>query len=300
MLARLQKVTTLGLALIALLWASWAWSRGQLIVGLCGALLIIFSYAGVLAAEFAFLRAAHGEQDPTPRANIQNLFTAWCGEIASGPLVFCWRQPFRSQLYADHLPASALGRRGLLLVHGFVCNRGLWNRWLQRLGMADIPFVAVDLEPVFGSIDEYIAVIEDACQRIEAATGLAPVLVGHSMGGLAIRRWWAENSDERRVHHVITIGTPHRGTWLARFAMTCNARQMRQNSAWLRNLVRNEPPGRAARFTCFYSHCDNIVFPPSAATLEGADNRHLPAVAHVHMVDRAEPFDEAMKWLKFG
>ena len=30
---------------------------------------------------------------------------------------------------------------------------------------------------------------------------------------------------------------------------------------------------------------DNIVFPASTATLPGADNRHLPAVAHVHMAD---------------
>jgi hypothetical protein len=44
------------------------------------------------------------------------------------------------------------------------------------------------------------------------------------------------------------------------------------------------------RTTCFYSHCDNIVFPPSTAMLDGADNRHLVGVAHVHMVNRPEPW----------
>ena len=39
-----------------------------------------------------------------------------------------------------------------------------------------------------------------------------------------------------------------------------------------------------ARFVCFYSHCDNIVFPPSTAILSGADNRHLPGVAHLALV----------------
>jgi predicted alpha/beta hydrolase family esterase len=299
MLARLQQATTLSLALIAIVWASWAWSIGHGVLGLCGALSLMFAYAGVLAAEFALLRRAHGEEDPTPRASTEDLLTAWWGELASAPLVFCWRQPFRSRHFADHLPDSAFGRRALLLVHGFVCNRGLWNRWLQRLQEANIPFVAVNLEPVFGSIDEYVAIIEDAMQRIEAATGLAPVLVGHSMGGLAIRRWWAERAEEGRVHHVVTIGTPHQGTWLARFAMSRNARQMQQNSSWLQKLAQREPPGRAARFTCFYSHCDNIVFPPMAATLEGADNRHLLGVAHVHMVDRSEPYEEAVRWLAF-
>jgi triacylglycerol esterase/lipase EstA (alpha/beta hydrolase family) len=99
------------------------------------------------------------------------------------------------------------------------------------------------------------------------------------------------------VHHAITIGTPHHGTWLARFAMSRNSRQMRQQSAWLKNLAQREPSGRAQRFTCFYSHCDNIVFPPSTATLPGADNRHLAGMAHVHMVDCPEPFEEVMRWL---
>ena len=58
-----------------------------------------------------------------------------------------------------------------------------------------------------------------------------------------------------------------------------------------------EPADRAARLTCFYSHRDNIVFPASAASLAGADNRHQPAVAHVHMVSRPEPWDETLRWL---
>jgi triacylglycerol lipase len=55
--------------------------------------------------------------------------------------------------------------------------------------------------------------------------------------------------------------------------------------------------GRASRFTCFYSHCDNIVFPPATATLPGADNRHIAGVPHVHMADRPEPWAELQRWL---
>lgn len=297
MLARMQQATTLGLVLIALLWAAWAWSAGHTEWAVAGAILIVMAYSAVLALEFTLLRLAHGASETVPKAKLRELFTAWLGETMSAPLVFCWRQPFRSRKYADHLPEKASGRRGLLLVHGFVCNRGLWNPWLERLHSAGIPFVAVNLEPVFGSIDDYIVIIEAAMQRMERATGLAPVLVAHSMGGLAVRRWWAENAGDSRVHRAITIGTPHQGTWLARFAMSRNSRQMRQQSGWLRQLAAREPAGRSARFTCFYGHCDNIVFPPSTATLPGADNRHLSGVAHVHMVQRPEPFEEVMRWL---
>jgi len=134
-------------------------------------------------------------------------------------------------------------------------------------------------------------------QKLERATGLAPVVVAHSMGGLALRRWWAEHGDNGRVHHALTLGTPHHGTWLARFAMTRNSRQMQQISRWLQTLAAREPAGRAARFTCFYSHCDNIVFPPATATLPGADNRHLPGVPHVHMADRPEPWQALQRLL---
>ena len=190
------------------------------------------------------------------------------------------------------------GQRGVLLVHGFVCNRGLWNPWLQRLRTLNVPVVAVNMEPVFGTIDDGIPIIENAVRRLQATTGLAPIVVAHSMGGLALRRWWAEQGNDARVRHAITIGTPHHGTWLARFAMSRNARQMRQQSPWLATLAASEPASRAQRFTCFYSHCDNIVFPPCSATLAGADNRHLPGVAHVHMADHAAPWAELQRWLK--
>jgi triacylglycerol lipase len=177
----------------------------------------------------------------------------------------------------------------------FFCNRGLWNDWLERLTAMDVPFVAVTMEPPFGGIDRYANMIELAVQRLSACTGQGPVVVAHSMGGLAVRQWWADQLDASRIHRLITLGTPHHGTWLARWAFSVNGRQMRVNSPWLQALAQREPPGRSARCTCFFSHCDNIVFPPSTATLAGANNQHLQGVAHVHMVDHARPWEETLR-----
>jgi predicted alpha/beta hydrolase family esterase len=297
MLARLQQFTTLGALLAAVLWAAVCWRAGHPVWGLAGAALALGGYALVLAAEFALLGQVHGD-DPTPKATPAQLLQAWWQEVRAAPLVFCWRQPFRSQQWPDRLPADAHGRRGVLFVHGFVCNRGVWNAWLRRLAEQRVPVVAVNLEPVFGGIDDYVDIIEAAMRQLETCTGVPPVIVAHSMGGLAVRRWWAEHDGDRRVHHAITIGTPHQGTWLARFAMSRNAREMRQSSPWFAALTPREPASRAQRYTCFYSHCDNIVFPPSVATLPGADNRHLPGMAHVHMIDHPEPWAELQRQLQ--
>lgn len=54
-------------------------------------------------------------------------------------------------------------------------------------------------------------------------------------------------------------------------------------SDWLSALGAAEAGSRRKSFTCWYSNCDNIVFPASTATLAGADNRFVPGVSHVAM-----------------
>ena len=170
---------------------------------------------------------------------------------------------------------------------------------MTKLRAEGVPFVAVDLEPIFGSISDYVAPIDAAVARLQAATGLAPLLVAHSMGGLAVREWLHRIANAHsRAHHIVTIGTPHHGTWMARWGRTTNGVEMRQQSPLVTRLAAAGTAQRHALFTCFYSHCDNIVFPPSTATLAGADNRHLPGVAHVHMAFQPNVFNEVWRLLK--
>jgi pimeloyl-ACP methyl ester carboxylesterase len=212
--------------------------------------------------------------------------------------VFCWRQPFRWREVPDHVDAPSLaGRRGVVLIHGFVCNRGFWSPWLKVLRSRDHAFVAVNLEPVFGSISSYAPIIEEAVQRVTRVTGLAPLLVCHSMGGLAARDWLEARQGHDRVMHVVTIASPHHGTWLARFSRLTNGREMRRGSAWLAKLEQARGGRPYAEFTCWYTNCDNIVFPVTTATLPGADNRLLAGVAHVDLAFEPEVMETTLRRL---
>jgi pimeloyl-ACP methyl ester carboxylesterase len=278
MVARLQQCLVLGGLLGAIAWASFWWSRSPL-VAVFSLIALTCTHATILAAEFVASYRING-RDPLPRARVPQCIRAWLAESRLAPRVFCWYQPFCSRAVPDHLPAN--GRRGVVLVHGFLCNRGFWTSWLRELRADNRAFVAVNLEPVFGSIDHYAQTIDDAILRVTAATLLPPMLVCHSMGGLAARAW-LRDADPARVHRIVTIGTPHRGTWLARFGRTLNGRQMRVGGEWMQQIEGEHASTRRVPFTCWYSNCDNIVFPTSNATLPGADNRRADGCAHVEM-----------------
>ncbi|NJM84726.1 MAG: hypothetical protein HC844_21870 [Tabrizicola sp.] len=53
-------------------------------------------------------------------------------------------------------------------------------------------------------------------------------------------------------------------------------------------------------FTCFYSHCDNIVMPASTAVLPGADNRHIDGMPHIALVYSPEVWAEVLRRVKPG
>lgn len=298
MLAHLQRLITLSLVAAAFGWLFWFRSDSP-VLAVTGFLVFVLGYTVFLALEFVFLHHVN-KQDPAPQPTWMELLRAWVGETLTAPRVFCWRQPFRMNVVPDQLaPVTAVqGRRGVVFVHGFFCNRGLWTPWLQRVRAGGRAFVAVNLEPLFGSIDDYAPQIDEAVRQVTEATGLPPLLVCHSMGGLAVRAWLKRMRAEARVFHVVTIGSPHRGTWLARFGHGHNGRQMRLQSDWQTQLDHEMPAGRHALFTCWYSNCDNIVFPTSTATLPGADNRLVRGAAHVQMAFLPQVMDATLAMLE--
>ena len=282
--ARWQKILVLGWLLASAAWLAWAWPR-SLALALGGWAIAASTSLAWLGLQFVLMRRIN-RRDATPAAGRWALLRAWWLEALTCTWVFGWLQPFAHRQQPDWLPPTPTGQRGVVLVHGFLCNRGVWLPWLPELRARGHAYVALTLEPAFGSVDDYVAAIDTAMRQVQAATGLPPVLVGHSMGGLAARAWLRTLAQPpaQRVHRILTLGTPHHGTWPARFSHTTNGLQMRQNSPWLQALAASEGAAQRALFSCWYSDCDNIVYPTRSATLDGADSHLLQGLGHVHML----------------
>lgn len=282
--ARWQKILVLGWLLASAAWLAWAWPR-SLALALGGWAIAASTSLAWLGLQFVLMRRIN-RRDATPAAGRWALLRAWWLEALTCTWVFGWLQPFAHRQQPDWLPPTPTGQRGVVLVHGFLCNRGVWLPWLPELRARGHAYVALTLEPAFGSVDDYVAAIDTAMRQVQAATGLPPVLVGHSMGGLAARAWLRTLAQPpaQRVYRILTLGTPHHGTWPARFSHTTNGMQMRLDSPWLQALAASEGAAQRALFSCWYSDCDNIVYPTRSATLDGADNHLLHGLGHVHML----------------
>lgn len=282
--ARQQQLVLALRLLLGLLLGAW----GGLHWGLPGAVLMawtgLFGWTLLVLPVFLLLRRLP-RPEGQPRPTVVQCLRAAGLEWWAYEKVFSWHQPFGEWRHPDRCDAGHRGRRGVLLLHGFRCNRGLWQHWARLLDVQGIPHVSLSLDPPFASIDAYAEQIEAAIRRLEQATGLPPLVVAHSMGGLALRAWRrAMKAAPGRLHHVITLGTPHAGTLMAQLSGAPNARQMRARSPWLQALAESESADWWRRFTCVYSCCDQVVCPSVLALLPEAQTLVVPASGHLQLV----------------
>ncbi len=156
----------------------------------------------------------------------------------------------------------------------------------QALLEAGHPVIAMDLEPLFGSIDDYVPVLESAVTHLMAQTGAQQVaLVGHSMGGLAIRAWLRnlKPGQLQRVARVLTLGSPHQGTRITHGAPTPNGKQMLFQSDWVQTLSRSEDAQRLGLMHIALNLNDNICIPQREQVLPGVPLTEFHGIGHLEM-----------------
>ncbi|HXF45208.1 MAG TPA: alpha/beta fold hydrolase [Burkholderiaceae bacterium] len=250
----------------------WAWAGG---VALPLALIPV-----VLALEFSLAALF----DPrAPRAPVAQVLAVWAHEVAVSWRMFLFEQPFRAGFREPAVERDS-HRPAVLLVHGYLCNRAVWRPLLDSRALAHCNLATVNLEPVFGSIDAYADRIAAAVDRLRAASGAERVvLIGHSMGGIAIRAYLRRCGDGH-VARVITIASPHGGTLLGRLGHGVNARQMARGSAYLAALEAALTPALRSKFVCLATRDDNMIIPRTSPLMPGARHVVFDRVGHLAMV----------------
>jgi len=205
------------------------------------------------------------------------------GELLALFAAFVVIQPFeRWWMGREAVGRVAPGRVPVLLVHGYLCNRGLWWWLRRRLRARHFAVATVDLEPPLAGLDELAARLAERVESVLVETGAAQVvLVTHSMGGLVSRAYLRAHGTSR-VAGMVTLAAPHHGTRLARLGWGRNARELRPGSAWLRSL--NAQPVPAIPLRSVWTPDDEMLAPPDTARLPGVRETILAGLGHVAMV----------------
>jgi pimeloyl-ACP methyl ester carboxylesterase len=238
--------------------------------------LVGVSYAISLAT-----RGATPEPDARPHA----LLVEFVKEVVAFTACFTVLQPFVRLFMGP--PGRTFGPEGgtpLLLVHGYLCNRGLWWHMVPKLTGAGYRVHTLDLEPPFGDLDDFGRQVAQRIDEMRSASGGRPMLlVGHSMGGLAIRAALRVRGSTAGILGIVSLGTPHGGTSLAPWGFGLNALNMRLSCQWLERLAKYEGGAFRVPVVSIYSTHDNFVSPPQSARLRGASHVAMPAVGHLTM-----------------
>lgn len=183
----------------------------------------------------------------------------------------------------------------VLLIHGFLCNRAVWQPLEMRLQAAGFgPVVAVNLEPLFTDIDLHTRHVEPIARELQRkSNGARVTIIAHSMGGL-VARSLLRKVGRGVIAQVITVASPHHGTRLIQALRSPAARQMTPNSSWLLALNSSQEWHFPVPVASIYSLEDNLVTPARSAHLPGAQIHELHGIGHVGMLSSPLSLDRVM------
>lgn len=146
----------------------------------------------------------------------------------------------------------------------------------KMLQKNDYPVFKISLFPNIGDIRESAVQVKNLVDEILTKTGDRQInLVVHSMGGL-ISRYYIQNlGGIKKVKNLVTIATPHYGTYTSYLGIGMGTRQMEPGSTFLNELNKNGGIYGNIRYTCIWSDMDEIVIPNRSAILEGSHQVNL-------------------------
>ena len=258
---------------------------------LLGVVVLYFGLVGVLCAIYFsiawFWRARRPREVRIgARATLRLLWREYRTLAGAAPrmMLYGW-------LVRDPPPARV--EIPALLLHGVLCNAGVWmrmSRFLTRCGITGL--YSLSYGPPLASIDTFADQLAAKIDAVLGATGArSMMIISHSMGGLVVRAYMRKYGIGK-IARVLTIGAPHHGSMHAWLMLGTSLAQMRPGNPWLASLNR-EQIDPALRFVSLWSWHDSMVAPQTSSELPGAIDVSMIGIGHNALLGDGEVFERA-------
>lgn len=150
--------------------------------------------------------------------------------------------------------------------------------------------------------------VDEKIEALNRRYGVKEIdIVAHSKGGLIARYYIKRLNGAKRVRHLVTLATPHRGTWASMGAIPLfgwiarSVWQMTPLSPFIRSLQKGAWPSNVSLVSI--SSTADWVAPPSRCSLELLPGEHthnvqVDRVSHAAMLYSKQVFDHIVAALE--
>lgn len=183
---------------------------------------------------------------------------------------------------------SSKNRNPVLLVHGINDTGAVFHRMAPYLTQRGWSVYDLDLMPSNGDLS-----LDQLGQQVanSVAATFAPEqpfdLVGFSMGGIVSRYYVQCLGGINRVQRLITIASPHHGTWIAYLSDRLGCLQMRPDSAFIQQLNQKAVMLEQLNFTSIWTPFDLMIVPANSSQMQVGQNVQVPVLTHAGMITDA-------------
>ena len=192
----------------------------------------------------------------------------------------------------------------VILVHGILGQRHLyWNVFKHRLQRDGIRFH--DCVLPYGLLGDMRIAARYVRDKVESALlhdGSDKVdLVCHSAGGLVARYYLMHLGGASKVRHLVTLGTPHQGTYFSYVLpvpLLPIAKQARPGSHFLDEINGPGAIPRGVQVTNIWSPIDGVVVPSQNSKLPGSIDVKVPWATHWGFLWRRDVYDHVKSLLQ--
>lgn len=195
-------------------------------------------------------------------------------------------EQFTEELAQAEHSYKQLDRPPVLLVPGYAEPSWYFMYGLyRRLKKEGWQVEGINLFPNFATAEEQAKKIQQRIEDMKARYGVQQVeLVVHSFGGL-ISRYYIQNMDgATSVRNLVTIATPHHGTYTAYLGPGKSADQLKYNSPFIQALNANGYVYEPVQYTSIWSNIDEIVIPPRSAIMPESTVHQVRWTGHLSIL----------------